>query len=692
MKNSSDSSSLTRRKFAKIAAGAGLGSTIGFPSFLKAGLTKATPKVAVVGADGMDPTLLHQYAAMGLMPNCKKLLDKGGFRKLKTTLPPQSPVAWATFVSGLDPGGHGIYDFITRDPATLTPELSTARTEAPKKFVNWGDYQFPLSSSKLELCRQGPALWDVLQSAGVPSWALRAPVNYPPSETKAKTLCGLTAPDIHGSYGIFSFYTTDPRREPGDVNGGSIQRVRFIKGVAHCTLGGPENSFRKDNASSSIDFTVERDPDAPMVRVAIQGRDVLLKEGEWSTFVPVNFTLVSHLAEVSAICRFYLKQVRPHMELYVSPVNIDPADPAFPVTTPKSYSKDLVAEVGRFYTQGMAEETTALSAGVLTDAEFRNHALFVLDSDIKIFRSQLNDFREGFFYSYFSSLDMNSHMFWRTIDTKHPLYTPELAKEHGDHLPTLYRRIDDYVGDLLEHIGSDGHIYIASDHAFTSFRRQFNLNSWLLDHGYSGLKNRLDRSAAPNFVNTDWTHTRAYGLGINSLYLNIAGREPDGVVQDGAAADRLRDELIAKLTAVRDPQTGLPVIRRVIKPDQSFRHTNSNRVPDLIVCYNDNYRSSWDTILGGYPQELILDNKDPWSGDHCMDPDFLSGVLLTNAPLKEDKPALEDLAPTIIKTFEVKVPEVMKGEEYFGVTRWRLGGTNQTSGLCHTRPTHEAAS
>lgn len=654
------SAMVTRRRFCKTA---GMGaSALAFPSFLKGGLTKATPKVAVVGADGMDPTLLHQYAAQGLMPHCKKLLDAGGFRKLKTTLPPQSPVAWATFVSGLDPGGHGIYDFITRDPSTLTPELSTARTEAPKRFMNWGDYQFPLSSSKLELCRQGPAVWDVLQTAGVPSWALRAPVNYPPSPTKAKTLCGLTAPDIHGSYGIFSFYTTNPTRENGDVNGGSIQRVRFIKGVAYCTLGGPENSFRKDNASSAVDFTVERDPDAPMVRVKIQEHDVLLKQGEWSTFVPLNFTLVKHLAEVPAICRFYLKQVRPHLELYVSPVNIDPADPAFPVSTPKSFSKEIAREVGRFYTQGMAEETTALSAGVLSDAEFREHALYVLDTDIKIFTSQLNDFREGFFYSYFSSLDMNSHMFWRTIDTKHPLYTPELAKEHGDHLPTLYRRIDAYVGSLIEHMGHDGHIYIASDHAFTSFRRQFNLNAWLLDEGYSTLKNRLDRSAAPNFVNTEWKQTRAYGLGINSLYLNVSGREPDGIVRAGDDADHLRDELIAKLTAVRDPQTGEQIIRRVMKPDKSFRHVSGDRVPDIIVCYNDNYRASWDTILGGYPQEHVLDNKDPWSGDHCMDPDFLSGVLLTNAPLKTDKPALEDLAPTIINTFEVKVPEVMKGK------------------------------
>ncbi len=653
-------SSMTRRRF--VQAGAGLGATMAFPSILKAGLTKGTPKIAVIGADGMDPTLLHQYAAQGLLPNCKKLIDAGGFRKLRTTVPPQSPVAWATFVSGLDPGGHSIYDFITRDPATMIPELSTARTSAPGKMIEWGEYQFPLSSSKLELCRQGPAIWDVLQDAGVPSWALRAPVNYPPSETDAKTLCGLTAPDIHGSYGIFSFYTTDPRETDRDPNGGSIRRVRFIRGVAYCTLKGPMNSFKKDAAASEVEFTVERDPDHPLARIRIQEKDVLLKEGEWSDFVPVRFTLLKHLVDVSGICRFYLKQVRPYLELYVSPINIDPTNPAFPVTTPTKYSKEIADEVGFFYTQGMAEETPALSSGVLNDAEFRQNALYVLDSDIKIFRSQLNDFKEGFFYSYFSSLDMNSHMFWRTIDTKHPLYTPELAKEHGDHLPTLYRRIDSYIGDVMEHMGGDGQIYIASDHAFTSFRRQFNLNSWLLDNGYAAMKNRLDRDSTPNFVNNDWTRTQVYGLGINSMYLNMAGREPDGIVKSGSEADRLRDEIIAKLVTVRDPQTGDQIIRRVIKPDQFFRHTSGDRVPDLIVCYNDNYRASWDTILGAYPQEQVLDNLDPWSGDHCMDPDFLSGVLLTNAPLNTNDPALEDLAPTIIKAFGVKVPEIMKGK------------------------------
>lgn len=655
------SSNLSRRRFCRVA-GAG---ALSFPSILKAGLSKRVPKVAVVGADGMDPTLLHQYAAAGLMPNCKKLMDAGGFSKLRTTMPPQSPVAWASFISGMDPGGHGIYDFITRDPATRAPELSTASTAPPKNSVELGKYTIPLSSSKLELSRRGPALWDVLQDAGVPSWALRAPVNYPPSDTDAKTLCGLTAPDIHGSYGIFSFYTTNSTQETRDVAGGHIERVRLQRGLAYCSLRGPDNSFNRENPLTEIQFTIERDPERDLVRIRIQEHDLVMRLGEWSAFLPVKFQMVPYFAEVTGICRFYIKQIRPQLEVFCSPVNIDPSNPAFPITTPSDYSKDLVEQVGRFYTQGMAEATSALTSGVLSDAEFRQQALDVLDTDLRIFRSQLNDFKEGMFYSYFSSLDLNSHMFWRTIDTKHPLYTPELAKEHGDHLPMLYRRIDAYVGDLLEHVGPEGHVYVASDHAFTSFRRQFNLNGWLLDQGYARMKNRLDRDAAPNFINNDWSGTRAYGLGINSLYLNVRGREPDGVVNSGSDYERLRDELAAKLSEVRDPQNGERVILRVVKPEKIFRNTDGNphHKPDLIVCYNDNYRASWDTILGGYPKEHVLDNTDPWSGDHCMDPDFLSGVLLTNAPVKVKDPALEELAPTIIKSFGVGVPELMKGRD-----------------------------
>ena len=660
---------ISRRRFCRVTGAAAMA----FPAVVSAAALRGIPKVAVIGADGMDPTLLHLYAKRGLLPNCKRLLDAGGFKKLRTTLPPQSPVAWATFVSGLDPGGHGIYDFITRDAATLTPELATARTTGPKRSIGIVGYTVPLSSARLELLRQGPTLWQVLQDAGVPSFALKAPVNYPPVPTGAKTLSGLTTPDIHGSYGIFTFYSTDPDAATRDVPGGRMERIRLARGLAHCLLRGPENSFSRERAEIEIPFTIERDPEHPLARVSIQGRDILLKEQEWSEWTPVRFTLLPHVADVAGIVRFFLKRVRPQLELYVSPVNIDPAEPAFPISTPADYARQLVDEVGRYYTQGMAEDTAALSAGVLSDGEFRQQALHVLDQDIRIFRSQLDRFREGFFYAYFSSLDLNSHMFWRTVDRQHPLYTPELERGYGDHLPDLYRRIDSFIGDVVSHLGPEGKIYIASDHAFTSFRRQFNLNAWLLDHGYSAVRNPLDRETAPGFSNTDWTRTRAYGLGINSLYLNRAGREPGGIVKPGDDADRLRAELAEALTAVRDPRTGARVIRRVVCPEQVYRRTVGDRVPDLVVCYEDHYRASWDTVLGGYPREHILDNRDPWSGDHCMDPHFLSGVLLTNAPVRLEDPALEDLAPTLLRSFGVPVPEEMKGRDLAAETSGRRG-------------------
>ena len=657
----------SRRRFCRATAGAAAALAIARPAHASGGRArKKRARVAVIGADAMDPALLREFVGRGLMPHCARLLREGRFRKLRTTVPPQSPVVWSTFISGLDPGGHGIYDFITRDPATLAFELSTAVTSAPGHFLRVGGVRIPLSGGRLESRRLGPTLWRVLGEAGVPAVALKAPVNYPPTPTRARTLSGLATPDLHGSYGIFSLFTSDPGAESRDVPGGQIERVRLARHLAHCTLRGPENLFNPDRRAAEIEFSVERDPEHPLARVRIGSHDILLREGEWSGWLDVKFALLGPVVEVQAACRFYLKRVRPHLELYVSPLNIDPAKPALPISTPAGYSRELVAQVGRFYTEGMAEETAALSAGVFSDAEYRVQALHVLEEDLRLFRSQLARFRDGFFFVYFSSLDLNSHCFWRARDRAHPLYTAELEREHGDFLPSLYARIDGFVGEVIEHVGSEGQVHVISDHGFTSFRRQFNLNSWLLDHGFSSLRDPASRSPAPGFENTDWGRTRAYGLGINSLYLNLEGRERDGIVPPGADAERLRTELIAGLEAVRDPKDGRRVIRRVVRPESVFRTTAGDRVPDLIVCYDDNYRASWDTILGGYPVEHVLDNRDPWSGDHCMDPDLLPGVLLTTADLRVEDPAMEDMTPSILRAFGVPVPGAMKGRLLFG--------------------------
>lgn len=654
-----------RRAFLQTTGG--LLASLGSWGFLHLGRTSSAPeKLMVLGLDGMDPTLLHTYMKQGLMPHCQRLIEMGSFARLRTSDPPQSPVAWSNFIAGTNPGGHGIFDFIARDSATIQPYLSTTRTTPSSRTLSIGKFSLPLSPSKVELLRKGPTLWKILQNAGIESTAFRAPVNFPPTETEARTLSGITTPDIHGSYGIFSLFSEAPHLKPGNVSGGQIERISIRDRTAECILKGPANTFREDIDNADVPFNLKINPERTIAYITIQSSKFLLREGEWSDWVTVKFPLIKYLAEVSGICRFYLKQTNPHVELYVSPVNIDPVKPAIPLSTPDDYAASLVKDVGYFYTQGFPEDTAALSAGVFNDDEFRTQATFVLEERLKFLEYELNRFHEGFFYFYFSSLDLNSHAFWRCIDPQHPLYTEELAREHGDYMPWLYGQLDQAVGRAMQHLNETDLLFVVSDHGFASFRRQFNLNSWLMDNGYAAPISRLDRGQATFFQNTDWSRTRAYGLGINSLYLNVRGREPDGIMRPGEEYEKIRTELIERLTAVRDPETGEQVMTHVYRPNDIYSGPYVDMAPDLIVGYNRHHRASWDTILGEYPREHILDNLDPWSGDHCMDAQFLSGVFLCNRNINTNNPALYDLATTILSAYNLPPPPEMIGKNLFG--------------------------
>ncbi|NCC53386.1 MAG: twin-arginine translocation signal domain-containing protein [Spartobacteria bacterium] len=661
-RNKAEGWALSRRDFLRMAGAAAVAAgTVGCPAVVRS--SGKRKKIIVLGIDGMDPRLLIKYMEQGRMPNCKRLMAMGRFSPIATSDPPQSPVAWSNFISGTNPGGHGIFDFIARDAETLKPYLSTSKTEAPAKTLQVGKYSIPVSAAKTELLRKGPTLWNLLQDAGIESTAFRVPVNFPPSPSSARTLAGITTPDIHGSYGIFSFYTDSPEHRPGDVAGGHIERLQVYNDHADCMLRGPANSFRTDGAETDLPISLDVDRPKRAAYIRIQDNALLLREGEWSDWVTLKFSMLPMLVDVSGICRFYLKRVDPFVELYVTPINIDPADPTMPICTPGGYARELVDEVGLFYTQGMPQDTAALSAKVFNDDDFRNQATFILEERMRFFDYELNNYKDGFLYFYFSSLDLDSHAFWRAIDPGHPLYTPALAAEYGDFIPWLYSRMDQAVGKAMQLLDEHTLMYVVSDHGFVSFRRQFNLNSWLMDNGYARPKNRFDRGHGNFFSNTDWPATQAYGLGINSMYLNIKGREPDGVVAPGEEADALKERLAQQLKAVIDPETGLQVITNVYRPEEIYSGPYVDMAPDLTVCYNMHYRASWDTILGKYPKEILLDNLDPWSGDHCMDSQFLPGVLLSNKPWAVQSPTLADMAPTILNHCGLPVPPQMTGRD-----------------------------
>lgn len=648
----------TRRSFCKLVGGAATVGALGFPYIARASNTRR--KAIVLAADGMDPRLLRSFMQSGGMPNCRRLIQQGSLHPMRTTTPPQSPVAWSSFISGADPGGHGVFDFIARDSADLSPYLATARTFPPERVLKLGKYRLPLDRGETVLLREGATLWDVLQQGGIDSTVFKAPVNFPPTETDARTLSGITTPDIHGSYGMFTFYTSDPSALSRDVPGGRIERIRLRDGRAECELQGPENTFRADTDSARVSLTAEVDPRHASARIRLQDQSLILRVGEWSDWVTVRFSMIRWIAETQGACRLYLKQVSPHLELYVSPVNIHPADPSVPISTPDGYARELAEEVGLFYTQGMPEDTAALSAKVLNDDEFRMLSTFIIEERMKFLEYELNRFNDGFLFFYFSSLDLNSHAFWRTIDTRHPLYDLATAERHGDFLRELYGRIDDALGKVLSVADEDTAVWLISDHGFGSFRRQFHLNSWLMDNGYAAARNPMERGYASYFQDVDWTRTRAYGLGINGLYLNLKGREPDGQVEP-EQADGLRDELTARLTGLIDEETGERVVRGVYRPEAIYHGSCLDRAPDLVVGYNEHHRASWDTILGKYPREHLADNNDPWSGDHCMDADCLPGVCLSNRPLKTDQPSLRDMAPTLLDAFNLPIPDTMTG-------------------------------
>jgi len=623
------------------------------------------PRLIILGIDGMDPQLLHRFMREGKMRNFAKLEAQGDFRQLTTSIPPQSPVAWSNLITGMNAGGHAIFDFIHRDPKTLGLYFSASRVEGPKHAIRLGSWAIPLGGGSAEQLRKGVAFWQLLDEHAVPNTIFRIPSNFPPVAAKGKTLSGMGTPDLRGTYGTFSFYTDDPAAAAGAVEGGQIIPVHVENSRVTANLIGPDNSFRKGSPVAVEPFSVAVDPLESVAKVTVQGQEFVLREGEWSDWIRVEFQLVPFFANVKGMCRFYFKQAHPRFQLYVSPINIDPADPALPISTPSGYSRFLTDEAGEFHTQGIAEDTKAVSDGLLDDDEYLRQARTVLAEHRRIFDAEFPRFNRGVFFFYFSSLDLNSHMFWRLMDPKHPEYDATLAAQNGSAIEDFYEQMDQVLGEVLPRLDDRTTLLVLSDHGFAPYYRSFNLNTWLLDNGYINLKNDTSRNSSEPFANVNWTQTRAYGVGLNGLYINLRGRESNGIVEAGTAADSLMAEIRAKLLAVQDLKAKQPVITRVDLAGEAYQGSYAREGPDLIVGYNRGYRAGWQTILGAFPTDEIEDNTNPWSGDHCMDYTLVPGVLLSNRKIAAEAPALTDIAPTILAEFGIPKAKGMIGQSVF---------------------------
>lgn len=582
----------------------------------------------------MDPEFVERH--WNDLPNLAQLRRRGNFARLATTTPPQSPVAWSTFITGLDPAEHGIFDFVHRDPSTLDLFSSMDKTEEPRFELPFGPYRLPLSPARVTLLRKGKVFWQILVEHDIPVTIIRIPVNYPPLPS-GEALAGMGTPDLRGTQGTFSYYTDDPGEIAGPVDGGVIIKTALIHGHAELSIEGPPDSLRKDRKPSSVALIVDVDPEQPFARLILGEETAIVKQGEWSDWIPAEFPLIPHVASARGMVRVFAKQLHPRFELYVSPVNVDPEAPSLPISAPARFSRDLAAQIGRYPTLGIPEDTAALRQGVFNLDQFVAASRLVLADEQRLLRASLQHYNGGFLFFYFSSIDQNSHILWG---------------QHNAELLEVYRAIDDSIGEVAREAPS-AELMVMSDHGFAAFDRAVNLNGWLRDQGLLAMRDAN---------NIDWSRTQAYALGLNGVYLNLAGREKYGIIQPGVEQRALLERIRTRLLAFRDHDDGRTVIETAVL---THAPANAAVAPDLIVGYAPGYRASWRTALGQTAPREIEDNIDAWIADHCINAADVPGVVFTARPIRVPDPALKDLPVSILARFGIAPEPEMHGRSIY---------------------------
>jgi predicted AlkP superfamily phosphohydrolase/phosphomutase len=609
-------------------------------------------KVIVIGLDGLEPSIVEPMLGRGELPNLAKIRQAGAYSRLKTTYPAQTPVAWSSFATGTNPGGHGIFDFISRDPQTYLPDAALSRFERPKSM---------LAQARVVSQRKGVPLWQPLSEAGVPSTILRCPCTFPPDPIHGRMLAGVGVPDIRGAQSKGTFYTQDR----GVVAQESEQVIFLDSGTTlNSRVIGPRNTKHSPPSDTFCEIRVQVDKAGGKLVIDTGGTPakIEVKEKGWSEWVRFKFKF-SMLQSITGIARFYVRQLEPQLEFYVSAVNFDPAAPMFPVSSPGDYAREIADKIGLFSTLGMAEEHNGLNNGRLDEAAYLQHCESVLEERERLVRMELDRFKEGFFFVLYDTPDRMQHMMWRFRDPQHPGYDADLAAEFGSSIEEHYARCDRLLAPVLDKVDEETLLMVLSDHGFNTFRRAFDTNTWLWQNGLLGLQGgkKPGEDLGEAFAAVDWSKTHAYAVGLGGIYLNLKGRERDGIVEEGTEAERVRSAIQVGLTGVVDAAEERPAIRTVSRKEEIYSGAFTANSPDLLVNFCPGFRVSWQSAVGGFADSLLFDNTRRWSGDHIIDPESVPGILFTNRALPLDQASITDLAPTILNYFGVAAPKAMDG-------------------------------
>ncbi len=621
-------------------------------------------RLIFVGFDGQDARITERMMAEGKLPNFVRLAEQGCYRRLRTTFPSITPVAWSSFATGSNPGRHNIFDFLDRDPRTYLPRLSSAHIGPVERYLKLGKVRIPLAKPDIRLLRRSKPWWTILGEHNIWSTVIRVPITFPPDTFYGAQLGAMCIPDLLGTQGTFLLFST--RASSEQFKEGGLRRPLTRSGDGRRftgTIEGPENVFYTDGRPMSLPLTVELDRSAAAARVTVDGTVIELAPGQLSDWVQLRFPALAGLA-VGGLCRMMVTEMEEEVSLYLSPINIEPAKPAMPISHPSYYSTYLEKRIGPYATLGLAEDTWALNEQVTDDRTFWTQTLDIDGEREQMLHLALDRLRSGALVTVFDAADRINHMFWRYTEPGHPAARGIDSPEHEHAIEDLYRRNDDIVGRVMERLGPGDVLVVLSDHGCTSFRRGINLNAWLQQNGYLAVTDQPD--AEDRWLHAvDWTRTRAYAVGLVGIFLNVRGREQHGIVEKGEEYGELKRELASKLSGMVDPETGEVAINEAFDTDRLYQGPYKGNAPDLLVGYNHGYRISWEGASGVVQTPVFEDNAKAWSADHIVDPRIVPGILLANRTVNSDSPHIADLAASALALFGVTPPPHMDGRPLF---------------------------
>lgn len=587
-------------------------------------------RTLLLGLDAFDPATFERLYNQGKLRHLARYVEMNSYARFGIANPAQSEVSWTSIATGLNPGGHGLFDFVHRDPATYSLHVSLLPT---KRGLGGTQFTPPFTAH---------TIFDQAVAEGFPATSLWWPATFPARlESPVRTIPGLGTPDIQGKLGVGTLFTTETA---DSVRLGKTphEPLRALgKDRFEGQLHGPKQQTRGGEQQVAVGFQIGR-ADENSARLHLGSSVIDLRVGEWSPIFQVTFKL-GMLLTIQTLTRVIVTQLRPHLRLYFLPLQLHPLHSPWHYATPGGFVKETWQAGGPFLTLGWPQDTTGLEDGCMTDEQFVALCESIDSTREQILMHHLKAFREGLMGVVFDTLDRVQHMFWR---------------DRQDIVEDWYVKLDGLVSRVESQLNAvpakeAARFLVVSDHGFGRFDYKVHLNRWLLEHGYLAA---TTNDSAGNFQDVNWSQTQAYSIGLNSIYLNLAGREGGGIVSAGDK-ERLANQICGELVEWTSAD-GRQVVRQAWTRDQVFDGKLSDYAPDLVIGFAPGYRASQENGLGRWLAQSVEPNHDHWGADHCIDPTTVPGVLFANKGLAEfsnptyrDVPALAiDAAPDPTRT------------------------------------------